>query len=533
MKRIFAAIVVFGAILSVGLAQTQEGWEVSGTVTNDSGPVKGARVVVTGASPFPWFTTDGQGRYSVKGVVPGRYTVSVNKEDNRSVPRPRTLTLANGMRLKVDLRIPKGGIISGRVLDRDKKPVSGVIVEARSKATSEGKLRFSQQGGDVTNDLGEYRIPYLPDGAYVVAVVQRDSLPVRKRAPGSTTMPKTGYPPVTFYPGTRSSDAAGVLEMRSGDEQPGVEIVVQKEATRCVSFKVGGGYGDARTSASLTERLGATAQAFAGGTVAASGSYEICGVTPGEYRLGIGSYALVQAPPPAPRSVFQPLSYQMAVVVVDKENVDLGSLEPLAREDLRGTVKVKDGKAGDSIPAGIRVDNVPWELNFLYVQMRPGQVQPDGTFVLREVLAGEYGIQVRFLPAGYYLIGASQQGTSVSGQRGLWSGNGDVQITLGADGATVTGRVLAADGAAIPDASVFLVPKQSGQHLVAQSDQTGVYQFALGVQPGEYRLVAASDLPGWQQQDAATVARLAANGTELKLGPRESRAVDLKIPATR
>ena len=108
-----------------------------------------------------------------------------------------------------------------------------------------------------------------------------------------------------------------------------------------------------------------------------------------------------------------------------------------------------------------------------------------------------------------------------------------MKITLRADGAIVTGRVLAADGAAIPDASVLLVPKGSGKHLVVQSDQTGVYRFAIGVQPGEYRLVAASDLPGWQQQDAATAARLAANGMELKLGPRESRTVDLKIPATR
>jgi hypothetical protein len=532
MKRTFVAIVVVGAVLSFARAQTQEGWVVSGTVTNDSGPVKGAHIVVNGASPFPWFTTDGQGRYSVKGVVPGLYTITVNKEDNRSLPKPRTLTLARGMRLKVDLRIPRGGVISGRVLDRDKKPVSGVIVEARSKASSEGRLRFSPQGGDVTNDLGEYRIPHLPDGAYVVSVVQRNSLPVRKRSPGSTATPKPAYPPVTFYPGTRSPDAAGVFEMRSGDERPGVDIVLQKEATRCVSFKVGGGYGDARTGASLTERLGATARAFGGGSVAASGSYEICGVTPGEYRLGIGSS--VSIPSPSGSGLrFQPLGYQFAVVVVDKENVDLGSLEPLAREDIRGTVKVKDAKAGDSLPAGIRVDNVPWELDFLYVQMQPGQVQPDGTFVLRGALAGEYGIQVRYLPAGYYFIGASQQGTSVSDTRGLWPGNGDVQITLGADGSTVSGRVLAADGAAIPDASVLLVPKQPGPHLVSQSDQTGAYQFAAGVRPGEYRLVAASDLLAWQRQDEATAARLAADGLKLELGPRESRTVDLKIQSAR
>ena len=51
-------------------------------------------------------------------------------------------------------------------------------------------------------------------------------------------------------------------------------------------------------------------------------------------------------------------------------------------------------------------------------------------------------------------------------------------------------------------------------------------------QPGEYQLVAASDLPGWQQQDAAIVAHLAGNGMKLELGSREFRVVGRKIPAT-
>lgn len=136
------------------------------------------------------------------------------------------------------------------------------------------------------------------------------------------------------------------------------------------------------------------------------------------------------------------------------------------------------------------------------------------------------------LPAGYYLIGASQQGKSVL-ERGLWPGNGDLRITLGADGPALTGRVLAADGAAIPDAPVLLIPQESGQHLEAQSDQTGAYRFATGVRPGKYRVVAAPDLVEWQLQDTATATRLAANGTELELGPRESRTVDLKIQSSR
>jgi hypothetical protein len=160
--------------------------------------------------------------------------------------------------------------------------------------------------------------------------------------------------------------------------------------------------------------------------------------------------------------------------------------------------------------------------------MLPGTVQADGTFDMPRVFMDDYAVRVAGLPAGYYVIRADQQGKNVS-DGGLRPGNGDLQITLGADGPVVSGRVLAADDSVIPDASVFLVPKGSGKPLVRQSDQTGTYQFTSAVQPGEYRLVAASDLLEWQRQDTATVTRLATNGTELTLGPRESRAIDLRI----
>lgn len=534
MKRSFVVVVA-----SLGLAQsqqplqqTQQGWEVTGTVTYDSRPVKGAYVVIAGLSntaPAKTVRTDGQGRYSLKGVAPGRYSLRVQKEDNTSEPNSRSLTLVNGQRLGIDFRISKGAVVSGRVLDRDKQPVPGVVVLAMSKSVRDGRVRLDEKGGDKTNDLGEYRIPYLPDGAYVVAATSR-LLPLRKRAPGSATAQARGYPPIAFYPGTRVLEAASVMEIRSGEEYPGVDIVLQKEATKCISFKVGGVFADSSASSATSSRvtlrewLGANASTLAEGPVTENGSYEICGLARGEYRLSFVSAVFTRP--------FQVIGCLSAVAVVDKGDVDLGSLQLLAPGELRGTMSVKDARPGDSIPMGIHIRMVPRELPMLYTDMRAGTVQPDGTFDLGRVFMDDYGVRVDGLPAGYYVIGASQQGRSVS-DSGLRPGNGDVQITLGGDGPVVTGRVLAADDAAIPDASVLLVPKGPGQPRVVQSDQTGTYQFTSGVQPGEYRLVAAADLMAWQRQDTATATRLAANGMELKLGPRESRAVDLRIQANR
>jgi hypothetical protein len=523
MKRALTVVVAFGVISALGLAQTQQGWEVAGTVTTDRGPVKDAYVFITGPEFSARAKTDGQGRYSLKGVVPGRYSARVQKEDNTSEPRSRSLSLTNGLRLRIDFPIPKGAVVSGRVLDRDRQPVSGVVVQAMSKFVPDNRVRLIVKGGDKTNDLGEYRIPYLPDGAYVVAVTS-NPLPLRKRAPGSGAEPGRGYPPITFYPGTRVLDTAAALELRSGEEQTGLDIVLQREATKCISFRVGGVFTGSRASAGtdlgvlLEEGLGsANSPTLARGQVTAGESYDICGLAPGEYRLHLSS--ITTRP-------FKILGYQMTDAVVDKQNVDLGSLEPLAPGELRGTVAVKDTKPGDSIPPGVRVRVVSRESPLLNVGTPPEAVQPDGTFVLSRVFMDDYGLRVENLPGGYYVIRASQLGRSVL-DSGLRPGNGDVQITLGADGPAVRGRVLAADDAAIPDASVFLVPKGPGRPLVVQSDQTGSYQFTSGVQPGDYRLAAASLMEG-RPQDTATASRLAANGMELKLSPRESRTIDLR-----
>jgi hypothetical protein len=89
--------------------------------------------------------------------------------------------------------------------------------------------------------------------------------------------------------------------------------------------------------------------------------------------------------------------------------------------------------------------------------------------------------------------------------------------------------VHSSDGAVVPDATVFLVPRQSGQPLTVQSDQTGTYRFRTGVAPGDYRVIAATDVSEVQQQDSAFVTRFAAQGVEVTLGPRDSRTLDLKI----
>jgi hypothetical protein len=89
-------LLLVGAFCAAG----QPGWEVTGSIRNQSGPVKNLWVIMTGPELIRSQRTDSQGRYGFKGSVPGRYSIRIQKPDDAAEPRSRTLTLASGQKLE-------------------------------------------------------------------------------------------------------------------------------------------------------------------------------------------------------------------------------------------------------------------------------------------------------------------------------------------------------------------------------------------------------------------------------------------------
>lgn len=232
--RAWARLTFMASLLAASLApaQSQPEWEVTGTVTTESGPVRDARVIARGPA-YRSAVTNGQGVYVLKGTIPGQYLVSVQKKDDFAVPPPRALSVVAGARLKADIRLPKGAVISGRLLDSNRQPVRNFLVRAWSRSLVDGRLRFQEQGGDFTNDLGDFRIRHLPEGEFVVAATF-GGIPLKKRSQSSEAYSAEVFPSVTFYPGVRAPDEAVALALRSGEERIGIDIVLRKETARCI-----------------------------------------------------------------------------------------------------------------------------------------------------------------------------------------------------------------------------------------------------------------------------------------------------------
>lgn len=531
VRSVFGVAVILGmANLSQNTARsspTQESWTVSGTVTDESGPAGALFVSISGPQALRPVRTDAQGRYAFQGGEPGMYNIRVQKRGGGGEPAPRFVRLAAGLRLNhVDFQIPQGGVVSGRVLDEQKRPVEGLLVTAFAKFADGGGLRLSPKGQDKTNDRGEYRIPGLPDGRYVIAARIR-TLAVQNRPAAPSAAARMTYPALTFYPAGRSLNSSLAVELRSGEEKQGIDLTVQKEPARCIDFQVSGAVSDPHEPVSvylnLKEWVGADGPILAEGPLTPGAPQQVCGLAPGEYRLHAYSFTKHGA---------RGIGYGGAVAVVGKEGADLGVVPILPAGALQGTVTVKEGKADQGIPAGVRIRLTRRGRDLMANDTLAGPVSSGGAIALEHVYASEYGVQVDGLPDGFYVLRAMQQGKDVQ-VGGLFPANGPLAVELGADGPTVRGRVLDESDKPVPDSFVCLFARDGGNTVVVPSDQDGVYSISSGVKAGDYRIVAIAGLDETERQSSVSIDAYAGKAIPLRLGAREARALDLKVQHTR
>jgi Carboxypeptidase regulatory-like domain len=113
---------------------------LTGRVVADAtnAPITGAQVMVFPAGPRsgrvpmggppPRATTDQNGRFVVGNLAPGEYVLNVQKSGfapfNDPMAPPPKFTVAAGQALSVDVRLQRGGVISGRVLDPTGEPLT-------------------------------------------------------------------------------------------------------------------------------------------------------------------------------------------------------------------------------------------------------------------------------------------------------------------------------------------------------------------------------------------------------------------------
>ena len=119
-------------------------------------------------------TTDEEGRFEIRDLPRGRFTLSATKSGYVSMNYGQThpfesgksIELADGQIVdKADILIPRGSAISGRVLDEFGEPVTDAMVVAMRSVWSNGRRRLLPAGSmERTNDWGNSGCMAWPEG---------------------------------------------------------------------------------------------------------------------------------------------------------------------------------------------------------------------------------------------------------------------------------------------------------------------------------------------------------------------------------
>ena len=244
-----------------------------------------------------WIRTDADGWWEAQEIVPGTYTLSVSKTgyltieygQQRPFERGKTLEAAPGRLLdKIDVTLPRGGVIAGRVFDEFGDPAATVFVRALRQRYVDGRRELTplaealevlaNGGGDITDDLGQFRIYGLAPGDYYISAIF---------SPPGEAATAAGYPPV-YYPGTPSAAEARRIRVAVGEEAQNVNLTLVTARYAVVSGTVLNSF---NAPASASVRLVAAdpvAEApVAPARTTANGTFSLRSVPPGEYRLHV------------------------------------------------------------------------------------------------------------------------------------------------------------------------------------------------------------------------------------------------------
>jgi len=350
---------------------------ISGRVTTETGaPLRRAEIRATSNGGLTRFTTtDTDGRYLVRDLPAGTFTVHVSKSgfvplyvgQRRPFERRTTLQLTPGVRVAANIQLPRAGAITGRIVDRAGEPVMGVRVQALRRRMVEG-LRGLQATGaaDTTDDQGSYRVYGLPPGEYYVAATPRRAEDTPGR-PAVGTILGRGTP--IYYPGTANRDEAQRVTVDvSGEARADLQLTEVR--TSRVSGIVLQSNGTPAAGAMLTllsrdvsvgngDTLDGVMPLQLGDDADADGRFEIVGVPPGSFTLRAQARRQILVPFDtvnqrfvAPQDV-PPI--EMAVIPVNVDG-DVGGLtlttSPGGNVEI---VLVPDQGVTSPLPANVRV----------------------------------------------------------------------------------------------------------------------------------------------------------------------------------
>jgi len=491
------------------------------------------RATTPGDRQGRWVRTDANGLWDAPDVPAGAYTLSVSKSgylkieygQKRPFERGKTIEIRPGQVLdRIDIALPRAGAISGRVFDEFGDPVAAVFVRALRQRYVDGRRELTpltealegltNGGGDVTDDLGQFRIYGLAPGDYFVSA--------SFNPPGEAAT-ALGYPPV-YYPGTPSAAESRRIRIGLGEETQNINVTLVSARYAVVSGTVVNSL-NALVSASIQL---ATRGPVAGAPVAPTrsatdGTFTLRNVPPGEYRLHV--YDVQPAGTPEFASV--PL-------VITGEDMTALAINTAPGAIASGRVVLEDGA---KLSAPVFVRSVATLAGAPTFSNSSVGANPDLTFEISG-LAEQQTFRTGMLPDGWFLKSVVHDGVDITdtgygfrpGQR--LSG---IEIRLTRRATTLSGTVQDDPGNPVGDYTVVAFstnPDRWGHQTrfvrSARPDQAGKFTIRA-LPPDQYFVIALEYVETGQEFDPEQLATWKPLATAIELREGETKTLPLKL----
>jgi hypothetical protein len=483
---------------------------LTGRVVDDRGaPVPGVTVVAVGGPPLPGARpaiTSEDGRYTIRDLAPGLYTVAASKagyptivQGQTRVDRPgKVFEIKAGQEMVLTLTMPRGAVIAGVLVDENGEPAGGPAFVARSPG--EAVAARPRWNSASTNSRGAFRVSGVAPGTYHVTTT----------APNAPGYPEEVAAAMTVTVGPGDVREGIVLQIKSQQSQPTTYVTVAASAVD----------GQPMRSFQLTLRKAGQARpGYASNRPNPDGTRTITDVAAGQYRIVArnGPY------------------WGAADVLVDGEHPASVSISLVPGVRLRGTVTF-DGATPPRQRPSISLhpadaDNIVEDGGF-------ATAAADGTFVMNGVPPGRYVV---------YAINSDRDGWTLASAKLGETDITDIPLTVGGqdiDGVVVslttsrtvlTGIVSDPSGTGVNGVDVVAFPadekyrvRSSRRVSVSRTTVAGEYEFR-GLPPGVYGLAVVDEADREALRDPAVLGRLKAAVT-VTLAPGETKqhAITLK-----
>lgn len=371
---LLSAIVSANAQSAVDKASTSS---ISGKVTIGGKGASGLVVGLATATPSSSIhitglkaVTDEDGNYRIKNVPPGTYKVMVAAPAYVQSDGPTPVAIGkNEVAENIDVTLVRGGVITGKVIDADGRPV---LEEQVSFSLTTPSRAVPYMRRVRTDDRGVYRAFGIPAGRYIV-YAGNNSISSFVRA-------NAGHQR-RYHPSAVNPADATVIQVNEGSEALNVDITLGRQLSK---YTARGRIIDGQTSQPLPNaHIGLRLFFDVAGTGYTSKSNVAESTKEGDFKLENlppGKYAVYLDSPTDSESFSEPVRFE-----VTDQDIE-GLLIKTSKGGTASGVVVLEGTHDPTVRANLAKTKIS---PFVSNEFRPYvNINPDGSFRLTNLPAG-------------------------------------------------------------------------------------------------------------------------------------------------